>query len=121
MLPRNIDYKIIEHSPNRSSLVIFLPGERKTPKVAFLGHLDTVPVEDEKEWRYPPFSAAVENGHMYGRGTVDMKGGLAAMILIILYFVEGKMKPPADLLFVFTAGEEADGLGIRAVKGRRAI
>ena len=45
----------------------------------FLGHTDVVPTGDPKEWKHPPFSAHIEKEHMYGRGTADMKGSVAAM------------------------------------------
>jgi succinyl-diaminopimelate desuccinylase len=59
-------------------------GERH---LVFAGHVDVVPPGPESRWRHPPFSAAIEDGVLYGRGAVDMKGGLAAMVAAALAFV----------------------------------
>ena len=50
------------------------------PCLVFAGHTDVVPPGDESAWRHPPFEATLENGWLYGRGAVDMKGGVAAML-----------------------------------------
>ncbi|MEO0543169.1 MAG: succinyl-diaminopimelate desuccinylase [Pseudomonadota bacterium] len=50
------------------------------PHLMFAGHTDVVPVGDEAAWTHPPFSAVVEDGVMYGRGAVDMKGGIACFV-----------------------------------------
>ena len=47
------------------------------PHLMFAGHTDVVPPGDESSWTHPPFSAEIANGMMYGRGAVDMKGGIA--------------------------------------------
>ncbi|MBP0656859.1 M20/M25/M40 family metallo-hydrolase, partial [Mycobacterium tuberculosis] len=47
------------------------------PHLMFAGHTDVVPVGDAAAWTYPPFSATIHKGEMYGRGAVDMKGGSA--------------------------------------------
>ena len=50
------------------------------PHLMFAGHTDVVPVGDEGAWKHPPFSATVAHGEMYGRGAVDMKGGIACFV-----------------------------------------
>ncbi|EAU41194.1 succinyl-diaminopimelate desuccinylase [Fulvimarina pelagi HTCC2506] len=50
------------------------------PHLCFAGHTDVVPVGDESEWSLPPFSAEIRDGELYGRGAVDMKGGIAAFV-----------------------------------------
>ena len=57
------------------------------PCVAFAGHTDVVPPGDPASWRHDPFGAAVEDGILYGRGAVDMKGGVAASLAAALAFV----------------------------------
>ena len=52
-----------------------------TPHICYGGHTDVVPAGDESTWKHPPFEAAIEDGIMYGRGTVDMKGGNTACLL----------------------------------------
>lgn len=56
-----------------------IKGNKSGPSIVFDGHMDTVPVTDPSEWEYPPFEAEIHDGKMYGRGTTDMKGALAAM------------------------------------------
>ena len=50
------------------------------PNLVIAGHTDVVPVGDEKAWKHPPFSGEVANGELYGRGAVDMKGGIACAL-----------------------------------------
>src|SRR5690554_831174 len=47
-----------------------------SPHLVFVGHTDVVPPGDERLWSYPPFAAKVSEGVMFGRGAVDMKGGI---------------------------------------------
>ena len=56
-----------------------IKGSRPGKKLLFDGHIDTVPVTEEAEWQYPPFAAEIHEGKIYGRGTSDMKGAVAAM------------------------------------------
>ncbi|WP_130805834.1 M20 family metallopeptidase [Senegalia massiliensis] len=112
----DIDYKMIDHGKNRASLVITLEGKDNDNSIAFLGHIDTVPVEDYEKWIYPPFDGVIEQGYMYGRGTADMKGGVTSMILTLLYLLENNITPSNKIKFCFTADEEANGIGILAVK-----
>ena len=56
-----------------------LEGDRPGPTYLFDGHIDTVPVQDPETWKHDPFGAEIEDGRMYGRGTSDMKGAVAAM------------------------------------------
>src|SRR5690606_36305465 len=58
------------------------------PHLMFAGHTDVVPVGDEAAWKHPPFSAAVAAGEMYGRGAVDMKGGIACFVAAVARHIE---------------------------------
>ncbi len=110
-----LDYQILDHGKNRGSLIITIPGKNKDKAIGFFGHIDTVTAGNESDWKYPPFSGTIEGHYMYGRGTADMKGGVAAMILTALYFIENNIVPQQALIFGFTADEETDGLGILAM------
>lgn len=59
------------------------------PLLVFAGHTDVVPTGDESQWRYPPFSAEINEGHIFGRGAADMKGGVAAFTTAIERFLAG--------------------------------
>lgn len=56
-------------------------GKQKGPAILFDGPMDTVPVEDESEWYFPPFEGFISDGKIYGRGISDMKGAIAAMVV----------------------------------------
>jgi len=103
--------KVITHDEKRASLVIDIPGITNQV-LAFVGHLDTVPVDISK-WTYNPFSAEIVNNAMYGRGTSDMKSGLACMICAASYFINNAIRPKYTIRLVFTADEECNGTGIK--------
>jgi succinyl-diaminopimelate desuccinylase len=75
------------------------------PNLVFAGHTDVVPPGDEKAWRLPPFSGEVTGGEMYGRGAVDMKGGIACAIAAVLgHLAAGRRK--GSISFLITGDEE---------------
>lgn len=61
---------------------------RQGPNLCFAGHTDVVPVGDEKGWSHDPFGAVIEDGILYGRGAVDMKGGIACFVAAALRYIE---------------------------------
>src|SRR5882672_4651277 len=82
------------------------------PHLMFAGHTDVVPTGDEKAWTHPPFSGAVDNGLLYGRGAVDMKGGIACCVAAVLdYLAANGGKPQKDgkgsISFLITGDEES--------------
>lgn len=90
-------------------------GER--PALLFVTHLDVVS-PGEEEWTNPPFAAVEQNGRIYGRGTTDMKGGIAAVAEAIREVVHAGTALKGDILFAATAGEETDSEGVvRFVEG----
>jgi succinyl-diaminopimelate desuccinylase len=77
------------------------------PHFVFAGHTDVVPPGEEAAWRHPPFAAEIESGVLYGRGAVDMKGGLACALAAALEFVAAaRGKPKGSLSFLITGDEE---------------
>jgi len=105
----------LDHGHNRASLVVKLPGQSDTGTVAFVGHLDTVSCGDLNQWHSPPFAATVKDGVLFGRGASDMKGGVAAMLLALDHFINSHPNLQNTVLFCFTADEEKDGIGARAL------
>ena len=78
---------------------------------AFAGHLDVVPEGDAADWRHGPFSADIENGKLYGRGAVDMKGGVAAMIAAAARFIQEHGRTfDGRLSFILTGDEEGPAI-----------
>lgn len=80
------------------------------PHLMFAGHTDVVPVGDEAAWTYPPFSAAIHNGEMYGRGAVDMKGGIACFVAAVGRHLEKHGGLNGSISFVITGDEEGPSI-----------
>ena len=76
------------------------------PHLCYLGHTDVVPPGDESLWKHPPFSAAIEDGIVYGRGTADMKGCNAAFIAAISRLFN-EQRPKGSISLLITGDEEA--------------
>ena len=77
------------------------------PHLCFAGHVDVVPAGDEAAWTSPPFAAAIRDGVLYGRGAVDMKGGIAAMLAAVFRYLDdtgGGLR--GSISFLLTADEE---------------
>lgn len=84
------------------------------------GHLDVVPPGGQ-EWQRDPFSADVVDGRIYGRGSCDMKGGVAAMVVAADSLLRSGFRPKADIILACTAGEEAGMLGALAMVEKRSL
>jgi succinyl-diaminopimelate desuccinylase len=80
------------------------------PHLVFAGHTDVVPPGDEASWTLPPFSAEIRNGEMYGRGAVDMKGGIACFVAAVARHAakHGNFKGSVSLLI--TGDEEGPSI-----------
>ena len=77
------------------------------PNLMFAGHTDVVPPGDEKMWRHPPFDGEVEDGKLYGRGAVDMKGGIACFVAAALdYLAAHGGKPRRGSISLLITGDE---------------
>ncbi|MEA1939663.1 MAG: M20 family metallopeptidase [Candidatus Caldatribacteriota bacterium] len=100
----DIDSEIVQLEEGRDSLVAKIPGKEER-NIAFCGHLDTVRVKEEY-WEKPPFQGLIENDRMYGRGTSDMKGGVAAMIYAAILLKRRGIIPQKTILLALTADEE---------------
>jgi acetylornithine deacetylase/succinyl-diaminopimelate desuccinylase-like protein len=97
-------------APGRGNVIARLPGADPTRGALLLhGHLDVVPA-DASEWSVHPFSGAVQDGYLWGRGAVDMKDMVAMIIAVARRFRRNGVIPPRDLVFAFVADEEAGGL-----------
>lgn len=102
---------------DRANLVARVTGGAG-PKLAFAGHLDTVSAR-AAEWSVDPWSGARRDGRLYGRGSCDMKGAVAAMAHAMTAVAAGG-PPPGDVLLVLSAGEEVDSCGAAAI-GRHGL
>ncbi len=77
------------------------------PHLVFAGHTDVVPPGDEKAWKHPPFAGEAADGELYGRGAVDMKGGIACAVAAVLDHLAARGgMPKGSISFLITGDEE---------------
>ena len=76
------------------------------PHLTFAGHTDVVPPGDEAQWTIPPFAGEERGGVLFGRGAVDMKGGIGAFIAATLKYIELHGEPKGTISFLITGDEE---------------
>ena len=94
-----------------------IKGNRPGPKILFDGHIDTVPVQDAGKWEHDPFAAEIVDGKVYGRGTSDMKGAVAAMTCAAANFAAATGKDFAGEIYVAGVVHEEcfEGVAARAI------
>jgi acetylornithine deacetylase/succinyl-diaminopimelate desuccinylase-like protein len=96
-------------APGRGNVFARLKGADSSRGALLIhGHLDVVPAEPA-EWSVHPFSGAIEDGYVWGRGAVDMKDMVGMMIVVARQLKRAGIVPPRDLLFAFVADEEHGG------------
>ncbi|WP_144207366.1 M20/M25/M40 family metallo-hydrolase [Mycobacterium tilburgii] len=96
-------------APGRANVFARLEGaDRSRGALLIHGHLDVVPAE-LADWSVHPFSGAVEDGYVWGRGAVDMKDMVGMMIVVARQLKRAGIVPPRDLVFAFVADEEHGG------------
>ncbi len=78
----------------------------EAPLLCFAGHTDVVPPGDEAEWNSDPFEPTIRDGFIYGRGTADMKSGLASMIVALEQFLADNQDHKGSLALLITSDEE---------------
>ena len=79
----------------------------QAPNLVIAGHTDVVPPGNETAWRHPPFAGEIDDGELYGRGAVDMKGGIACAVAAVLDHLEHHGKPKGSISFLITGDEES--------------
>jgi succinyl-diaminopimelate desuccinylase len=106
-----VDCRIDRWDENRANVVAHVRSSGRRKGLLFVCHSDVVG-PGEEPWSHPPFEPAEVGGRIYGRGTVDMKGGIAAAMAAICDVVDSGVKLQGDLIFAATAGEETDSNGV---------
>lgn len=104
------------------NVVAVLKGSGGGKSIILNGHIDVVPVGDEKNWRHDPFSGQIVSGKLYGRGATDMKGGSVALLMAIESIIASEIKLKGDVIFQSVIEEESGGAGTLAtvLRGYRA-
>ncbi|MDP2410135.1 MAG: succinyl-diaminopimelate desuccinylase [Pseudolabrys sp.] len=102
-------HRMIFHEPGAEDVEnLYARIGTEAPHLMFAGHTDVVPPGDEAAWTHPPFAGAVDNGLLYGRGAVDMKGGIACAVAAVLdHLAANGGKPKGSISFLITGDEES--------------
>ena len=103
-----IEARIIESAPGRANIYARLKGNGSKQSIILMHHMDVVPAE-AKLWKVPPFSGAVEDGVIWGRGSLDNKGGGIMALMTLLALNRQNSQLQGDIIFLGTADEEAGG------------
>lgn len=103
-----IETIIVAHDPARPNLVARLTGQGNAPPLLLQGHVDVVTTE-KQQWQHPPFEGSIHDGYVWGRGTLDMKGGVAMMVAAFLRAKAEHATLPGDVLLTVLSDEEASG------------
>lgn len=103
-----IESTLIAKDPNRPNLIARLPGEGRAPPLLMYGHVDVVTTE-KQPWQQLPFDGKLIDGYVWGRGALDMKGGVAMMLAAFLRASAEGLRPPGDVVLAIVSDEEAGG------------
>ena len=95
--------------PDRG-LLLRWPGKEAGDPAVLMAHYDVVPV-DEAKWDKPPFAAIIEDGVLWGRGTLDTKVTVNAILSAANHLIDAGWQPEKDIYFAFSGGEEVNGKG----------
>jgi acetylornithine deacetylase/succinyl-diaminopimelate desuccinylase-like protein len=99
---------VLESAPGRGNVIARLKGTGEKPPLLLYGHTDVVPAEPQ-HWTQPPFSGALADGYVWGRGALDMKGTVAQQLLVFLLLKRHNVPLKRDVIFAATADEEVGG------------
>ncbi len=100
-----IPVEMFSIDPERPNVVARLEGNGSERPLLIMAHTDVVNVDPEK-WIFPPFSATVDDGYVYGRGAVDDKDNLAAGLMVMLELKRQNVSLARDVIFLAESGEE---------------
>ncbi len=93
---------------DRPNLVARIKGEGNAPPLLLYGHVDVVTTEGQ-DWKYPPFDGTIAEGYVWGRGALDMKGGVAMMLSAFLRAKQESLKTAGDVILTLVSDEENGG------------
>jgi acetylornithine deacetylase/succinyl-diaminopimelate desuccinylase-like protein len=112
----DIPAHIYSPAPERANLFACVRGSGKKRPLILLNHMDVVPAEPDEPWEAEPFSGAIMDGFLWGRGSLDMKGMGILEFMAMLIIARKKLSLSRDIIFLATADEETGGeLGIEYV------
>ncbi len=109
LYPRVFDVCSVQQFPGRA-LLLRWPGKSSEQPSVMMSHYDVVPVDEEK-WEKPPFSGIIEDGYLWGRGTLDTKATMNGALFAANTLISQGFIPENDVYFAFSGGEEVNGEG----------
>lgn len=109
LYPRVFDECSVQQLPDRA-LLLRWPGKHSGDPAVLMAHYDVVPVNEEN-WEKPPFAGIIEDGVLWGRGTLDTKVTFNGILSAANYLIGKHFQPENDIYFAFSGGEEVNGLG----------
>ena len=104
-----IESEILGRDPDRGNLIARMEGRSGKAGLMFMSHTDVVPVEDKSKWRFPPFSATIAEGRVFGRGASDCKGLLTAQMMAMRLLKRNGIELNDSLILASGADEEHGG------------
>ncbi|MHA2276153.1 MAG: M20 family metallopeptidase [Candidatus Kariarchaeaceae archaeon] len=102
--------KLDEYEPAKANVEARI-GPSNARKIVISGHLDTVPIGDPDKWTHHPFSGKIVDGELWGRGSVDMKGGTGALAGVMVELLKHENDLKYEVILAATADEEVGLLG----------
>ena len=108
LIDAGIETSILGKIPERPNLIARLPGQGSASPLLLYGHVDVVTTE-KQQWQHPPFEGKVKDGFVWGRGALDMKGGVAMLLAAFLRAKSEHLKLPGDVVLAVVSDEEAGG------------
>ena len=109
LYPRVFDECSVQQLPDRA-LLLRWPGKHSGDPAVLMAHYDVVPVNEEN-WEKPPFAGIIEDGVLWGRGTLDTKVTFNGILSAANYLIGKHFQPENDIYFAFSGGEEVNGQG----------
>ena len=107
--------RLQEVLPNRPNIIAEVIGDDVGRSIMFNGHVDTVPIGDIKKWSMDPYSAIIKDNKLFGRGSTDMKGSIASMIIAMKFIMNNVKKFNGKIIFTGVMAEETTGLGTQKI------
>jgi acetylornithine deacetylase/succinyl-diaminopimelate desuccinylase-like protein len=99
------EVRLLARDPERPSLIARVAGRGESPPLLLQGHVDVVAARGD--WSQPPFAGELADGYVWGRGALDMKGGVAMMLAAFMRLLARDAQPPGDVILGRVADEEA--------------
>ena len=100
--------QVFAKSPGRPNLIARLPRDRSALPLLLQGHVDVVPAEPAK-WQQPSFGGDLVDGYFWGRGSLDVKSGIAMMLYALVRAKADAMTPAGDIVLALVCDEETGG------------